>query len=103
MWKKPLALLLIAGWVILSGFDLVEDLDQIPGKVVVSSASPLESSTLARGGWGPIANNIVESANRISKTYVSFASVAASSFTVDAVLDFPRHFRLYKFYRVFLI
>src|SRR6266550_2054107 len=74
--RKILVALLILGWISLSGFDLIEDLDEIPGQVAVSSASPLDSSTSKRGGWGPLANNIVESAANLTQqadvTLISF-------------------------------
>src|SRR6266496_4148580 len=50
MCGKLVVALLILGWISLSGFDLVEDLDEIPGQVAVSSASPDDSSTSKRGG-----------------------------------------------------
>jgi hypothetical protein len=103
MHKKLLAVLLIGGWVILSAIDLVEDLIEISGHVVVSSASAQDGSTGKFGGWGPLANNIVESATRTPSVHVSVGSYTAIEFDPASVSDFPRCYQLYKFYRVFLI
>lgn len=103
MCRKLIAALLIVGWISLSGFDVVEDLDEIPGQVAVSSTSPANSSTSKRGGWGPLANNIVESANRTEQADVAVIAVTPTAFYFDPVFAFRRHFQLYKLYRVFLI
>jgi hypothetical protein len=103
MCRKLIAALLILGWISLSGFDVVEDLDEVPGQVAVSSSSPDDSSTSKRGGWGPLVNNIVESANRTQRADVALVSFTSTTFDPDPVLDFRRHFPLHKLYRVFLI
>lgn len=103
MCRKLIAVLLIFGWISLSGFDLVEDLDEIPGQVAVSSTSPDGSSTSKRGGWGPLANNIVESANHTQQDDVGLVSFTPTIIDPGPSLDFRRHFQLYKLYRVFLI
>jgi len=103
MCRKFIAGLLILGWTSLSGFDVVEDLDEIPGQIAVSSTSPDDSSTSKRSGWGPLANNIVESANRTQPADVALVSFTPTIFDPDPVLDFRRHFQFYKLYRVFLI
>jgi hypothetical protein len=103
MRREVLATLLVLGWISLSGFDLVEDLDEIPGQVAVSSASPKESPTFKVNGQAPLANNIIESANRIQDTAVSLTSFMPANFHFVTVLDFRRHSQLHKLYRVFLI
>ncbi len=103
MCRKLVGVLLILGWISLSCFDVVEDLDEIPGQVAVSSSSPDESSTSKRGGWGPLANNIVESANPTQQTDVALVRFTPTIFDPDPVLDFRGHFQLHKLYRVFLI
>ena len=96
--------LVILGWVSLSCFDVVEDLDEIPGEVAISSASPDDSSTSKVGGWGPLANNIVESVDRIPETAdVVLITFTETIFDFDPVLNLRRHFQLHKLYRVFLI
>jgi hypothetical protein len=103
MCRKFVAVLVILGWVTLSCFDVVEDLDEIPGQVTVSSSSPDGSSTAKRGGWGPLANNIVESANRIPQTKVTLFRVTPTILDFLPVLDFRGHSQLHKLSRVFLI
>jgi hypothetical protein len=103
MWRKLVAALLIFGWVSLSCFDVVEDLDEIPGQVAISSSSPDDSSTSKLGGWGPLANNIIESANRPERADVGIITVKPTAFYFDPVFNFRRHFQLHKLYRVFLI
>ena len=103
MCGKLVVALLILGWISLSGFDLVEDLDEIPGQVAVSSSSPDDSSGSKRGGWGPLANNIVESATPTQQTGVVLVSFTPTIFDPNPVLDFRGHLQLHKLYRVYLI
>lgn len=103
MCRKVITALLIVGWVSLSCFDVVEDLDEIPGQVEFSRASPDDGSIPKRGGWGPLANNIVESANPTEHDYGILVNFTAVAFDIDLPLDFQRHFPLHKLYHVFLI
>ena len=50
MRSKVFALFLIFGWVLLSGWDLVEDLSEIPGRGVISSASSPDNLKRKRHG-----------------------------------------------------
>jgi hypothetical protein len=101
MCRKLTVALLILGWISLSGFDVVEDLDEIPGQVSVSSSSPINSAKV--GGRGPLANNMVESANRTRAADPAPVSFFEGVFDFDPAPDFRRHFQLHKLYRVFLI
>ena len=103
MCRRVLAALLIIGWVSLSGFDVVEDLDEVPGQVAVSGASPWNNAKAKSGGLGTLANNIVESANRILRDYATPVTFTAIILDMDAIRDFRKHFPLHKLYRVFLI
>lgn len=103
MCRKLVAVLVILGWVSLSCFDVVEDLDEIPGHVEVSSSSPDNSSSSKQLGWGHLANNIVESANHTEQTSVALISFTPVAFELNRVLTLRRHFQLHKLYRVFLI
>ena len=103
MGRKFVAVLVILGWVSLSGFDVVEDLDEIPGQVKVSSNSRDGSSTAKRGGWGPLANNMVESANPTEQADFSLISFTPIFFEFNRIFDLRRHLQLHKLYRVFLI
>jgi len=100
MWRRIVAALLIAGWVALSGFDVVEDLDDASRQSVVSKSSNGDRSIR---GWGPLANNIIESANRTQQDYGTLVSFTARILNVDALLDLRRQLPLHKLYRVFLI
>ena len=71
MLKRLIVILLIIGWISLSGFDLIEDLNEISGQVTVSVSSPDDSPTAKRGGSGPLANNIVESAGSTQRVDVA--------------------------------
>lgn len=102
MCRKVITALVILGWVSLSCFDVVEDLDEIPGQVAVSSSTE-GNSTSKRGGWGPLANNMVESANRTEQPNVAVLTVTLTVLYFDLAFDFRRHFQLHKLYRVFLI
>jgi hypothetical protein len=101
--KKFTAILLIFGWVSLSGFDVVEDLDGISGQAALSSASSADSSRTRLHDWTPLANNIVESANRIPHTCAALFSFTPIPIDCEALLEFRRHSQLHKLYRVFLI
>ena len=103
MCRRLLAALLILGWVSLSGFDVVEDLDEVPGQAAVSRAPDADSSNSKRGGWGPLANNIIESANRTQQVNSALVSFTPTILDFDPVPVFRRHFQLHKLYRVFLI
>src|ERR671924_1767357 len=101
MFRKILAALLIVGWTILSGFDLVEDLEEIAGgQVAVSHTSSEGSSTRKLVRWGTIANNTVESAQDVAKADIGLFSFSRITFGPDTVLDCRRHFPLHKLYRV---
>lgn len=102
MRRKVLATLLIVGWVILSGFDVLEDLE-FPGGVAVSRLSHDPSSESTVTGWGFLANNIVESAYRLHQVYIVLIDSTTVTFDLDAVLDLHTYIQLHKLYHVFLI
>jgi hypothetical protein len=102
MCSKAIAALVILGWISLSGFDVVEDLDEVPGQRALSDSSPYDNTNAKRGGWGPLANNMVESANRTQRAEITIVSCIAT-FAIESFPDIRRHFRLHKLYRVFLI
>lgn len=102
MCRRLVAALLVIGWVSLSGFDVVEDLDEIPGQAAVSRSAEEESSSSKRA-MGPLANNIIESANRTPLTISAPVSSFHTTFCFDHAFIFHRHAQLHKLYRVFLI
>lgn len=61
MLRKRLALLLALSWVILSGYDVIEDLD-LPDQIELHN--PTDALSRGTGSAGLLARNIVESADR---------------------------------------
>ena len=101
--RKSLALGLVFAWLLLSGLDLLEDLDKAPTTGALSNAASADGSKWKRNGWGALANNIVESATRLPHACLELASPAAAPLQLDVDFDFRRCSRLHKLYRVFLI
>ena len=104
MCRKLLAALIILGWISLSCFDVVEDLDEIPAQPAVSSSSP-NSANSKIWGWGPLLHNIVEFANSAERPDFALLSFTDTVPTPDdPILDeFRGHIHLHKLYHVFLI
>lgn len=100
MHRKPLAILLVFSWVILSGLDLLEDLDvQLDAGV----HSPFEGSLPNVGSGLNIVNNIVESADHIQPFYAELFEFLAVHLSDDTALSFKKASRIHKLHRVFLI
>jgi hypothetical protein len=102
MRRNLIVSLLILGWVALSGLDLLEDLKHLPGQVLVSDASSSDKVKSNRD-WGALANNIVESANRVPETVAALCAPAVLVGGVEAAVDFRGYFRRHKLYQVYLI
>ena len=102
MCRKLIAALLILGWISLSCFDVVEDLDEIPTQAAISSSSP-DSSSSKISGWGPLLNNIVEFANFAERPDFLLVSFTPTTLEFDPIVDFRAHINLHKLYHVFLI
>jgi hypothetical protein len=102
MCRRIVAILLIFGWVSLSGFDVLEDLGGVSGHRKLSSPSQSASGAKTHKSY-PLANNIVESADLIHRTLSTLVGFAPVSFACDTLLGFRRHSQLHKLYRVFLI
>ena len=68
MLRKRLALLLALSWVILSGYDVIEDLDFLHRIELQNSADTLFRGSVSAG---LLAGNIVESADRPLLRYTS--------------------------------
>jgi hypothetical protein len=103
MWKTVLVALIILGRISLSGFDVVEDLDDVPGQSQLS-ITPNESSPGSKqfwqfidfhDNWQPLPNNIIPSARRIEATTIE-------TFHYVGPAEFRKH-SLHKLFRVFLI
>jgi hypothetical protein len=93
MCRKVVATLLIAGWVILSGFDVFVE---FPGQTAVSKLFHNRASTVVRRE--PLVNDI-ESAYHIQQPYFYLVGFTVSTLDLDAAA----YFHLHKLYRVFLI
>jgi hypothetical protein len=102
LMRRRLAVLLITGWVILSCFDVLEDLE-FPNGPTLSQLGHDPSGASHVAGWGALANNIVESAHRIIHDYVDLLSSTVFSPVFQPVSIFRPPFQLHKLYRKLLI
>jgi hypothetical protein len=104
MCRRVWSILLIVGWISLSGFDLLEDLDEVEGQAAVSKSYPNEAAGVGkRGGWGPLANNVIEFAHGTEQGNVAFLSSASTAPVSEQLSRFRPHVHLHKLYRVLLI
>ena len=102
MSRKFWAVLLIFGWVSLSGFDVLDDLDEVPGQAAVSRSSH-EGSSNSKRATGALANNIIESASPIPEVQGLIVNLVSGVFPIYSIPDFHRRSQLHKLYQVFLI
>src|SRR3972149_98496 len=100
MLRKALAFLLIFSWIILSGFDLLEDLD-VP--IQVDIHSPIEGSLPNLGQRVDLVNNIVESADRTRLFDAELFELPRVDSSVDRALSVKKVFQLHKLPRVYQI
>jgi hypothetical protein len=102
MFRRVVATLLVIGWISLSGFDVIEDLDEVPGQAAMSTSSSEHAATKP-GGFDPLANNMIESANRTQQA-VSFSfPLTRTRVFADPIQIYRKHSSLHKLYRVFLL
>jgi hypothetical protein len=102
MCRRLLAALLIFGWVSLSGFDVVEDLDEIPGQIQISTA-PDDAGPGSKRAMGSLANNSIESASRTKPANLAPVDFGVIIFRIAPLTEFRKHSQLHKLFRVFLI
>ena len=102
MLQKLIAGLLIFGWVTLSGFDLLEDFKPFSGPVLGADRAA-DDGRAPRDGWGALANNIVESANRAPEVIAAPHTSSVVIGNVGTAVDFRGFFLRHKLYRVYLI
>lgn len=97
------AALVVLGWISLSCFDVLEDLDELSGQISVSTLPDAAHPGTERHRWGPLANNMVESANPSREAAAVFIDSVPALFKFTPIFDLQRHLQLHKLYRVFLI
>jgi hypothetical protein len=102
MFRRLVAALLVLGWISLSGFDVVEDLDEVPGQVAFSNASD-DLAWGSKRAMGPLANNIIESASRTKQSNIALITFTPIIFFIEPPTEFRKHSQLHKLHRVFLI
>jgi hypothetical protein len=100
MLRRALTVLLIFSWVILSGFDLLEDFN-LPIQVGIDS--PLEDSVPNAGPGGDLVNNILELGDRTRLSYVGLFELPIVGLPIDAPTVSKKVSRIHKLHRVFLI
>ena len=99
MLKRGSGFLLIVLWVILSGFDALEELDLPSGIELHSSIDAL----LAGEQTGRLVNNSVESADHSRIRHSALLDQPTTEVSVDNHSLSARNFKLHKLHRVFLI
>jgi hypothetical protein len=100
MLRKRLALFLALSWVILSGYDVIEDLDLPDG---IELHTPTDALSGGAGSAGLLARNIVESADRPRLRYASSPEHYLEFTASYAPSVSQRVFKLHKVNQVFLI
>jgi hypothetical protein len=99
MFRKLLAGLLVVSWVILSGFDLLEDL-KLPTPLQIDASPASLPATKPRLH---AVNDIVESADGKSESDASMFALQSADVAVCKFADFKKVSRLHKLHRVYLI
>jgi len=103
--RKTVAVLLVLSWVILSGFDLLEDL-RLP--IHFGLHSPKEATLPGVGKAVKLVNDNLERGSRTLTSQLGlFKLPAVQSTALQLLLNtstvFKKAFRLHKLYRIFLI
>ncbi|MCE3240287.1 MAG: hypothetical protein K0Q83_794 [Deltaproteobacteria bacterium] len=100
MLRKRLALLLVLSWVILSGYDVIEDLD-LPDRIELHNSA--DALFRGPGSAGLVARNIVESADRPHLRCASLLEHHLEFTASYAPRLSQKVFKLHKVNQVFLI
>jgi hypothetical protein len=101
MLRKALAVLLVFSWVILSGFDLLEDFD-LPIQIGVHQ--PLGNSPPSGGPGVDLVNNLLESGDRTRFSHTGlFALLLVFDSSVDGSKVSKKVSKIHKLHRVFMI
>jgi hypothetical protein len=99
MPRKVLGLLLIISWVVLSGFDLLEELG--PGNPHEIDSIPDDSPL--NNDHRQMVNDIVELAHHIQLYHACLFDLDTIDLAVGSVITFKKVLRLHKLHRVYLI
>jgi hypothetical protein len=99
MLRKLLAGLLVVSWVILSGFDLVEDFKAPTSFAVTGEPASLPDAAARRHAL----HNIVEAADHRSDHFACLFGLQLADGSIEAVADFKKISRLHKLHRVYRI
>ena len=102
MLRKLLAALLVVSWVVLSGFDLLEDLQFETGPSAYSEGTGKSLPPYLKHRVS-LVNNIIESAHSEQPSYLSLLGLTVSHSPSHSVLSFHRVSELYKLHRALLI
>jgi hypothetical protein len=101
MFRKPLAVLLVFSWVVLCGFDLLEDLKlESEHNAYTQSAKSLSPNWIQHAG---LANNSAESAVNAYAFYTPFLHLNLSQSSIYRVSSSHKVLELHKLHRIFLI
>jgi hypothetical protein len=100
MLKRGLAVLLVLSWVILSGFDVLEDLDPFGQIELHRSAGP---PTHGVGHTMSLANNIIESADDSRPRHSVTRHQPTVHLPVDVHVVVQSSSKLHKLHHIFLI
>jgi hypothetical protein len=101
MFRKQLAVVLVFCWVILSGFDLLEDLKLDSDHSVYRQSGKSPSPNWVQ--HASLTNNIVESAVNAPGFYTLLLRLNVSHSSIHPVFSSPKVLDLHKLHRVFLI
>jgi hypothetical protein len=102
MCRRVIAALLILGWISLSGFDVVEDLDEAPAQTQISKASN-DRAPGSKRAMGPLANNIIELAPPSKQTTIEPVVFTQVIFHFALSTALCKYSQLHKLFHVFLI
>jgi hypothetical protein len=101
MLKRVLAVLLVLSWVILSGFDVLEDLDPFGQIELHGSVGP--SPTPRVGHTISLADNVVESAYHSPRRHWVSLDEPTVHLSVDVDVVVQSSSKLHKLHHIFLI
>jgi hypothetical protein len=100
MLQKALAGLLIFSWIVLSGFDVLEDLD-LPDQVEIRDSN--EAPLPGNGSAGLLARNIVETATHAGIRCSNLLEQFTAPTTIYTPHSSQRVSKLHKVHHVFII